>query len=341
MNLEVAGATVVALLAAFALTSVMRAVALTHGVLDVPNERSSHRTPTPRGGGVAIVLTTTTGLIVLASLGMLGTRLFLALLGGGIPVAVVGFFDDRLRVSVRIRFTVHVAAAIWAVVLLGGVPTLGSGAHLFQLGFAGHIVAILGIVWALNLFNFMDGIDGIAAAEGVFVMWGAALVGLLVGSADSLMLLEAIVGAACLGFLIWNWPPAKIFMGDVGSGYVGYVVGVIALASAHDGQLPWSAWLILGGAFLVDATVTLVRRAARGERVHEAHRSHAYQWLARRWGSHLPVTVAVAALNVFCLLPCALVAALHPASGFWIAVTTLAALAGLAVIAGSGRLEKA
>ena len=121
-----------------------------------------------------------------------------------------------------------------------------------------------------------------------------------------------VFGAACAGFLLWNWPPAKIFMGDIGSGYIGYTVAVIALAAARDNPVALWIWLILGGIFFVDATATLVRRMFRGERIYEAHRSHAYQRLARRWGSHRPITFAVLLINVAWLAPCAGLATLHP-----------------------------
>jgi Fuc2NAc and GlcNAc transferase len=144
-----------------------------------------------------------------------------------------------------------------------------------------------------------------------------------------------------VGFLLWNWPPAKIFMGDVGSGYLGYVIAVLALAAARDDPVALWVWLILGGVFFVDATVTLVRRVLRGDRIHQAHRSHAYQWLARRWGSHRRVIVIVTILNLLWLLPCAFLATLHPDHAVAIAVVALAPLVALAFAAGSGRRENA
>src|SRR5262249_28124757 len=131
----------------------------------------------------------------------------------------------------------------------------------------------------------------------------------------------------------------KIFMGDVGSGYLGYVIAVLALAAARDTPSALWLWLILGGVFFVDATLTLLRRLVRGERVHEAHRSHAYQWLARRWGSHLPVTVAVTVINLGWLLPGALLAALYPSRSLWIVLGAYTPLAVAAITIGSGRRE--
>ena len=132
----------------------------------------------------------------------------------------------------------------------------------------------------LNLFNFMDGIDGLAASEALFVIRAGAWLSAAGGGVTAA---SGVLAGACAGFLLWNWPPARIFLGDAGSGYLGYVTAVLALASARGNSDAIWVWLILGGVFFVDATVTLVRRVLRGEHVHEAHRTHSYQWLARRW----------------------------------------------------------
>jgi Fuc2NAc and GlcNAc transferase len=268
--------------------------------------------------------------IVLARRGALDLHLLLVLLVGGVAVATVGFLDDRKPLSVGIRLAVHLAAAVWAVVWLGGLPPLQFGEHLVRLGWAGSALAVLGIVWTLNLFNFMDGIDGIAAGEASFVACAAVLAGLLAGRAADGSSIVMVVAAACAGFLLWNWPPAKIFMGDVGSGYLGYVIAVLALSAARHDPIALWLWLILGGVFFVDATVTLLRRLLRGERVYESHRSHAYQWLARRWASHAKATCAVLIVNVLWLLPCAVLATRRPGIA---AATVILAFAPLVLLA--------
>jgi Fuc2NAc and GlcNAc transferase len=233
---------------------------------------------------------------------------------------------------------VHFAAALWALACLGGLPPIGFGHRLVDLSWVGNVLGVLGIVWSINLFNFMDGIDGIAASEATFVMAAGALLGLAGGWSDP-GLAGVAVAAACFGFLIWNWPPASIFMGDVGSGYLGYVIAVLALsATAGSGHAIW-VWLILGAAFFADATLTLVRRARRGEPLYEAHRLHAYQHLARRWQSHRRVTLWVLVLNLAWLLPCALAAALMPTHAAWIAVGALVPVFVAVGIAGAGRAE--
>jgi Fuc2NAc and GlcNAc transferase len=189
----------------------------------------------------------------------------------------------------------------------------------------------------MNLFNFMDGTDGIAASEAIFVLCGGALLGVLSGSAQ-VCWAALLCATACLGFLLWNWAPARIFMGDVGSGYLGYVIAVLALAATRANPAALWAWLILGGVFFVDATVTLLRRLARGERPHEAHRSHAYQWFARRWDSHAKVTCAVLAVDLLWLLPCAVFALRAPSFAAATAMVALLPLVLLACVV-SGRRE--
>jgi len=327
------------LVASAVMTGLVRRFTLSLGVMDIPNERSSHSAATPRGGGLSIALTCSAGVAVFAACGVVGPRLLASLLGGGGMVAAVGFLDDRRPVPARWRLAVHALAAAWAVAWLGGLPPLQVGDHLLSSGWLGYALGMLGIVWALNLFNFMDGIDGIAASEAVFVSIGGVLLSL---SSHSMEVPAAacIFAAACAGFLLWNWPPARIFMGDVGSGYLGYVLAVLAIAAARDNPVAAWVWLILGGAFFVDATVTLIRRLLLGERIHEAHRSHAYQRLSRRWRSHRPVTLAVIALNVLWLLPAAWYAQRYPRFALWILAGAFAPLIVVVIAAGAGSVER-
>jgi Fuc2NAc and GlcNAc transferase len=321
------------------LTGVMRRLALNRGLLDVPNARSSHEAPTPRGGGAAIVLSALTAWVTLGLTGAIQAVAVIALSGGGIAIAAVGLLDDRSRLSARFRLSVHFAAALWALVWLKGLPPLQFGEHIIVFGWGGYALGVLGIVWTLNLFNFMDGIDGIAASEAIFVVCGGILLAQVGDGHHAQPMIGLAFVSACCGFLLWNWPPARIFMGDVGSGFLGYVVAVLAVIDAHDSARALLVWFILGGVFFVDATVTLVRRLLRGERLHEAHRTHAYQWLVRRWDSHRRVTLAVLAVNVFWLLPLAMFAAKSPAHAPFFVATALAPLVVLAIAARAGAPE--
>ena len=287
------------------LTGLVRRYALARSLLDLPNARSSHTAPTPRGGGVAIVLATLAALPVLAAAGSLPWAALWALGGAGGFVALVGFLDDRGHIAARWRLLAHFAAAAWALAWLGGAPPLLVFGVSIDLGWLGALLAAVYLVWLLNLYNFMDGIDGIASVEAIAVGVGGALLYALTGH-PGLAMAPLVLAAAAGGFLLWNFPPARIFMGDAGSGFLGIVLGVLSLQAAWQApQLLWS-WAILLGVFVVDATLTLLRRLLRGEKVYEAHRSHAYQHASRRYGRHLPVTLAVTAIDLFWLLPIAL-----------------------------------
>lgn len=282
----------------------LRRYALLRNVLDIPNSRSSHTQPTPRGGGLAIVLAFSLALPWASWVGALPLAQLWALLGAGWLVALVGFVDDHLSLAARWRLLAHFVAAIWALAFLGGAPDLLVLGVVVDLGWGGFALAVFYLVWLLNLYNFMDGIDGLAGVEALTAGLAAALLYAWLGLWDAL-LLPLLLALAASGFLVWNFPPARIFMGDAGSGYLGLILGMLSLQAALiDPGLLW-VWLILLGVFIVDATLTLGRRLARGEKIYEAHRSHAYQHAARHYGRHLPVTLAVAAINIFWLLPIA------------------------------------
>lgn len=159
-----------------------------------------------------------------------------------------------------------------------------------------NVLAVIAIVWMINLYNFMDGIDGIAGTEAITIS-GAAAIFLWVQN-SGLVAVCLLILAAVLGFLIWNWPPAKIFMGDVGSGFLGFVIAVLAIWSENSGAAPLLIWLLLLGVFIVDATVTLVKRMTRGEKLYEAHRSHVYQLAVQAGYSHKQVTLTILLINM-------------------------------------------
>jgi Fuc2NAc and GlcNAc transferase len=323
------------LLVAVLLTGLLRRYASRFGFVDVPNDRSSHEKPTPRGGGVAIVLACLAGWTALFMCDRVSTGLFAALAGGGALVALIGFLDDHRSRSPALRLAVHLAAAGWAVYWLGGMPPLQVGQNVHDLGVTGNILAVLGILWVLNLFNFMDGIDGLAASEAIFVALGGVMCSLVL-AASPIVPASLVLAAASAGFLCWNWPPARIFMGDAGSGFLGFVIAVVTIAAAREHPAAPFVYLILGALFFVDATVTLVRRLLRRERLHEAHRTHAYQHLTRRFG-HLRVTAGWSLLNVGALLPIAVSAAYYPVWSVAIASSLIGGLALLAYSRGSGR----
>ena len=195
--------------------------------------------------------------------------------------------------------------SLWALTWLCGLPSLLVFGFFLDLGWLGHLLAAVYLVWLLNLYNFMDGIDGIAGIEAVTVCLGGAVLFGLAETGGSEWELPLVLMAAVAGFLFWNFPKARIFMGDAGSGFVGLVLGVFSIQAAWVVPELFWAWVILLGAFVVDATVTLLRRVQRGDKFYEAHRSHAYQYASRKYGAHQPVSLAFGVINLFWLLPVA------------------------------------
>lgn len=302
-------------LVSWVLTLTLRRYASAKKLIDVPNERSSHSIPTPRGGGVAIVFAFLIALPGLTFLGLMRPELMYGLLGGGGLVAVIGFADDHNHIAARWRLLGHFAAAAWALFWLGGLAPIPFLGMTVDLGILGSVLALIYLVWMLNLYNFMDGIDGLASAEAICACLGSCLIYGLTGRIE-LMWVALTLAVSVGGFLCWNFPPARIFMGDAGSGFLGLILGVMAVDAAwKSGDFLWS-WLILLGVFVVDATWTLGRRLLSGEKVYEAHRSHAYQYASRRYGSHKVVVFAVVAVNVLWLTPLAVAVACGLIPGF-------------------------
>ncbi|CAN7565770.1 hypothetical protein LJR016_004108 [Devosia sp. LjRoot16] len=301
------------------------------GLMQQPNGRSSHVVPTPGGGGVGIVAGgSIAGLLMALLLPWLGVPVIMA----GILLAFIGYADDKRPIAARWRLGAQVLlmGAIVAVLPIDqlGLPVPESVLLV--------ILTLGGALW-INLFNFMDGIDGLAASEAIFLLVGAPLLAYLFepGIIDDPRLWWMLgLAAACLGFLLLNWPPAKIFMGDAGSTYLGLMLAFFAFTTMLSFWLSLWQWLILGGLFLADSLTTLSRRLLRRERSWEGHKRHAYQALQRRFGSHLKATLLYIAINVIVLLPLAYVAGVYRDWGFAIAALTYVALVAAAIWAGAG-----
>ncbi|WP_454837905.1 MraY family glycosyltransferase [Pseudomonas mohnii] len=296
------------------LTLVLRRYALAKSLMDVPNERSSHTVPTPRGGGVAIVVSFTLALPLLTSLGLMSQYAMYGLLGSGLLVAIIGFADDHGHIAAKWRLIGHFIASAWALFWLNGLPPVQFFGIDFNFGWIGYILAAFFLVWMLNLYNFMDGIDGLASVQAISVCLAMCLIYWISGSVE-LVWAPLTLAAAVAGFLWWNFPPAKIFMGDAGSGFLGIILASMSIVAAWVNPAWLWCWLILLGVFIVDATWTLIRRMLRGEKVYQAHRSHAYQQASRVYSSHKAVTLAIAALNIFWLLPVAVAVAIGVIDG--------------------------
>lgn len=311
----------------------MRRWAAELGFVDVPNVRSSHLRPTARGGGIAIVTAFFLAILLLAHFNTIDATTVRGLIIGGGSVAIVGLIDDRRPLSALARLTVQAIAAVSVIALIGFPEAAFStwGLHGRLIGIS---LVVLVFLWTINLFNFMDGIDGIAASEAVFVAGSASLLNFLVGGDSAATGGLMCLAAACIGFLVFNWAPASIFMGDVGSGFLGF--SLVALAIRASPSLPLEIWPILGGVFLVDATVTLLRRVFRGDKWREAHRTHAYQHLALRLKGHRPVTLLVIIFNIVWLLPCAWFVATHEGHRLIFLIAVLLPIVALVFRLGAG-----
>ena len=292
-------------LLSFTLTALMRRYALSKKLIDLPNVRSSHELPTPRGGGVAFVASFMLVLVTMALHGALPAAVVWALLGAGSVVAVLGFWDDHGHVPARWRLLGHFIAAGWGVYWIGGLPCLAIANFVVEAQWILNGFAVFYLVWLLNLYNFMDGIDGIASVEAICVCLGGAVLFAVAANLNIGFLVLALLFAVA-GFLYWNYPPARIFMGDAGSGFLGIILGLLSLFAGRLVPEMFWCWLVLMGVFIVDASVTLVRRIATGPKFYEAHRPHAYQKASIRYRDHQVVTLAVAVINLIWLFPVAL-----------------------------------
>jgi len=318
------------------LTGLLRRYALNSQLLDIPNARSSHSIPTPRGGGVSIVLVFLLGVPILLYIGVISLGVMWALIGAGAIAAIIGFLDDHGHIPARWRLLAHFMAATWGLYCLGGLPPLvislplDYGNALFNFDLLGQILALFYLVWLLNLYNFMDGIDGLASIEAITVCIGGALLYFLSAETAGQWVLPLFLAFTVAGFLLWNYPPAKIFMGDACSGFLGLVLGLLSIQAAWINPLFFWSWLILLGVFIVDATFTLFRRFLQGDKVYEAHRSHAYQYASRYYQSHKVVSITVGLINIIWLTPLALgvgLAKLNPFLGLIIGYLPLILLA--------------
>lgn len=272
------------------LTLAIRYYAHHKELLDHPNDRSSHVTPTPKGGGLAVMITFYSALSYLYLQTQVDTKLFFALLSA-LPVIIVSLIDDIYPLSAKIRFSVQLVSALFALYFLGAVDTFNLSTFSLS-GIWLNLIALLGIIWMTNLYNFLDGIDGYAGSEALFVALAAYL---LFGNEIALFL-----AVATAGFLLFNWHKASIFMGDVGSAPLGFIFAILML---HDAGTPhFLGWLMLLSLFWFDATLTLLRRAKRGERLSQAHKKHAYQRLTQAGFSHDRVVLFAMGINLLTLI---------------------------------------
>jgi len=280
-------------ISSFLLTFAIIKLALKNKIISVPNERSLHDSPTPVGGGLAIVITWYAGISFLFYSGLIEARLYYALLSG-IVLTVVSLIDDIIDLKPVIRLVFQFITALLAVYFLGGLRQFVITSFDFNYQFVLYPLAVIGMVWFINLFNFMDGVDGFASLEAIII---CLLMYFLSGSTIILVLIACVSG-----FLYWNWPKAKIFMGDVGSTQLGFVLVVLGIYAHNSYQFSILNWMMISSPFWFDATLTLYRRWKNGEKLGEAHRKHAYQRIVKAGFSHFKVNMFLLGINALLVI---------------------------------------
>jgi Fuc2NAc and GlcNAc transferase len=280
-------------------------------ILDRPNARSSHSLPTPHGGGVPLFLAFGAGLWCAAFMYGPWDRAYMTLAGMAGFLVLLGVLDDLRGLPVRLRFICYGLCCLLAS------ASLLQGVQADSMLWRGVLVVVSAFIllWSLNLYNFMDGIDGIAATQCIVACCSVALLSWLTGGGQDYALFCLLLAAAHLGFLLWNWPPARLFMGDAGSVPSGFLLAGLALLGAVQGQINPLCWVILLALFITDASWTLVWRMCSGQSFTQPHRLHAYQRLSRRWDSHLAVDMLILAGNALWLFPLAWAAQIWPGYG--------------------------
>lgn len=289
--------------AGIGVSAAWRKLALRRAWFDVPNERSSHSRPTPKGGGSAFALLYSAVMLVL-QVEQLVAPWSLLLCVPALALAAAGLLDDLQDLGIPVRLVTQALAVILALFLLPGQPVIELPAGVVDTPLVVLPLLILAWLWLINLYNFMDGIDGLAAGEGIFVALALGWFALAAG-ADMSALPPLVLAAVLAGFLWFNWMPARLFMGDAGSNFLGFMLAAIGLGMVTQGVVSVWTLVILFAAFIADSTLTLLKRMRAGLVWYHGHRSHAYQLLARERGSHAHSVLAVMTVNVVWLLPLA------------------------------------
>ncbi|OFX22979.1 MAG: hypothetical protein A2041_00400 [Bacteroidetes bacterium GWA2_31_9b] len=273
-------------------TYFVRRLALKNKVVDIPNERSSHTRPTPRGGGLAIIVAFYVGLFFIFYLKLIDKNLFFALLSG-FPLIIVSIIDDLKDVSPKIRIFIQFISSFLVIYFIGGIQIIDLGFYAFTNKYILLPISLIGILWFINLYNFLDGIDGYASIEAIFI---ALAIFLFTDNIESLLLIFSVIG-----FLFWNWPKAKIFMGDVGSTMLGFILIVLGIYYNNTLQFSFIHWLIISSLFWFDATITLFRRILNKETLSIAHKKHAYQRIVLSGFSHQKTLIYSILINIIIL----------------------------------------
>ena len=310
--------------------------------IDEPNFRSSHSIATRSSGGVSIILLLWIGLSILEAIGYPIVTTWSVLLICATAMGAVGLIDDVVDISAKIRL---VAQFILASITITWILVTETSLHIIYSDRPLVIsvlllTALLSYVWFINLYNFMDGIDGYAASQTIFV-YSITCFLILAGTNNTethlLFYLMALFTVIMLAFIIFNWPKAALFMGDTGSGFIGFLLAGLVIICLIQNLMTLKTWLIILSLFLIDSTVALTRRCFLGKVIYEAHRSHAYQNIARKYNSHFVATTLGISVNLFLVAPAALISHFMPVYSTHSLILVYSVLGMVLYAIGSGR----
>ena len=283
--------------------------AIKHNIVSNPNFRSLHQIAKPRGAGIILSTVFLFSIVILWLDSRLEVNTILVLLLGGLASTLIGFVDDIVEIKAATKLCMQFMLAGWILYSFGWRPLLSWSLIPFSVNLA---LSWLGLVWLMNLYNFMDGSDGMAASGAIFFCLTSIFSLIAIGGDWNTILVFGLLAASCFGFLLFNFPPATLFMGDSGSLFLGYIFGALITLTVTSNQMPLWVWLIMLAYFIGDTTTTLVLRIFLVKRWYGVHRSNAYQNLARISGSHLKVLKFVSYYHFLWLFPLAIASVLLP-----------------------------
>ena len=302
------------------LTKLYRSFAINKEIISNPNTRSLHSKFKPRGGGIVFSLVSVFIITVLGVLGILSFEMLMVFGLGAFCATLFGFIDDVYDINASIKLVIQLALSIWILVWFD----VNKLTILSWLPFwVSLILCCFLLVWMINLFNFMDGIDGMAVSGTIFACLTLIVTILLSNGFSSIIIIFSLLLFSCLGFLIYNWPPASIFMGDSGSIFLGYFFGALIMISLIGGDISIWTWLIVFSYFFGDTNVTIVMRLILSKKWYKPHRSHGYQNLARIFDNHKKVTVGVLVYNLIYILPLAVLSVVMPLKAQFFSILAL------------------
>lgn len=312
------------------------------GLVQTPNHRSSHTKTTPHGGGIGIVVGTFFFATCLLLQNIDQAEFYIFTIGLTLLIAIKGLIDDIYHLSAQLRLLIQSLVSFLLIITIQSLPIPGFE-PIAKLPIASTTALILlASIWWLNLFNFMDGIDGLAASQAIFMLLAAAGLILFIKPeliSSSLWQGMIYLAIATIGFLFFNWPPAKIFMGDIGSNFLAFMLLIIALMTISLHWLNYATWTILACLFVSDSTLTLLRRIFTGQKWFEAHRSHTYQRLSRQWKSHKRVTLVATTINLIWLLPLAFLATQYAGWSWLFFILAYVPIMTIVWLLGAGKLD--